>query len=101
VVTPLSPTDWQLVFDGKAISLYPSVGSWNLPCQSHYWIRRDMVEWAPRWSRQRIEAERSRDRVAKADYYGGPGYPGRAEDTVNAKPSLWDKLMRGKKKGRS
>ena len=69
VVTPLSPTDWHLTFDGKTISLYPSIGSWNLPCQSHYWIRRDRVEWAPRWSRRRIEAERSRDRTVKARYF--------------------------------
>ena len=27
VVTPLSPTDWQLHFDGKNISLYPSIGN--------------------------------------------------------------------------
>ena len=51
VVTPLSPTDWQLAFDGRSVSLYPSIGNWSLPCQSHYWIRRDIVEWAPRWSR--------------------------------------------------
>src|SRR5437867_318170 len=37
VVTPLSPTQWQLIFNGKTISLHPSVGSWSLPCMSHYW----------------------------------------------------------------
>ena len=26
VVTPLSPTGWHLIFDGKTVSLYPSVG---------------------------------------------------------------------------
>ena len=28
VVTPLSPVDWELTFDGKTISLYPSIGNW-------------------------------------------------------------------------
>ena len=51
VVTPLSPPDWQLTFDGVSISLHPSIGSWNLPCQSHYWIHRNRVRWAGRWSR--------------------------------------------------
>jgi hypothetical protein len=29
VVTPFSPTDWQLHFDGVSISLTPSIGNWN------------------------------------------------------------------------
>jgi len=27
VVTPLSPTDWNLIFNGKTISLDPSIGN--------------------------------------------------------------------------
>ena len=34
VVTPLKPTDWKLIFDGKTISLDPSIGNWSFPCQS-------------------------------------------------------------------
>lgn len=43
VVTPLSPTDWQMVFDGETVSLHPSIGNWNFPCRSHYFIKRDRV----------------------------------------------------------
>src|SRR5205085_355428 len=50
VVTPLSPTDWKLIFDGKTISLDPSIGNWGLDCQSHYWIRGNQVRWAGRWT---------------------------------------------------
>ena len=39
VVTPLSPSQWTLSFDGKSISLHPSIGNWNFPCKSHYWIK--------------------------------------------------------------
>ena len=45
VVTPVNPEAWELTFDGKSISLYPSVGNRNLPCRSHYWIRRNRIEW--------------------------------------------------------
>jgi hypothetical protein len=69
VVTPLGPTDWELRFDGKTISLYPSVGSWALPCRSHYWIRRDRVIWARRWSQTEIEAGRTSERRAKESYF--------------------------------
>ena len=36
VVTPLTPTDWRMTFDGETISLSPSIGNWNLRCRSHY-----------------------------------------------------------------
>ncbi|MFA6715533.1 MAG: DUF6527 family protein [Victivallaceae bacterium] len=45
VVIPLSPTDWQIKFDGDTISLYPSIGNWNFPCRSHYWIIDNKVMW--------------------------------------------------------
>ncbi len=45
VVTPLSPTDWRLIFDGRSISLEPSIGNWNYQCRSHYWIRNNRVIW--------------------------------------------------------
>lgn len=45
VVTPISPTDWQLMFDGRTISLNPSIGNWSYPCRSHYWIKGNRVVW--------------------------------------------------------
>ena len=29
VVTPLTPKDSKLIFDGETVSLYPSIGNWN------------------------------------------------------------------------
>jgi hypothetical protein len=69
VVTPLTPTDWNLNYDGEGISLWPSVGNWNLPCQSHYIIDRNRVVECGRWSKEKIEAELNRDRTAKAKFY--------------------------------
>ena len=69
VVTPLTPTDWKLIFDGVSVSLRPSVGSWTLPCRSHYIIDSNRVVVAEPWSDQQIEAERARDRTAKSRQY--------------------------------
>ncbi len=76
VVTPLSPTGWQLTFDGKSVSLYPSIGSWSLPCQSHYFITENRVVWAPRWSKEKIARGRAQEAKAKERYF----------DTVESSP---------------
>jgi hypothetical protein len=72
VVTPLTPTDWKLTFDGETVTLYPSIGNWSLPCRSHYIINRGRVIEAGPWSDKQVAAERARDRAAKAGYYGVP-----------------------------
>lgn len=70
VVTPLTPTDWQLIFDGETISLWPSIGNWSFACRSHYVIERSRVVEALPWSDKRIVSGRIRDKVAKAKFYG-------------------------------
>lgn len=70
VVTPLSPTDWKLIFDGDTVSLYPSIGNWNFPCRSHYWITRNNIEWAEDWSDWRVASAEAKDRKLKQKFYG-------------------------------
>jgi hypothetical protein len=72
VFTPLSPTDWTLIFDGDTASLDPSIGNWSFHCQSHYLIVRSAVLWAPKWSKERIRLGRYRDRLAKERYFSFP-----------------------------
>jgi hypothetical protein len=72
VVTPFTPTDWKMTFDGETISLWPSIGNWNLPCRSHYVIDRSRVLGQMPWSEGQVEAERRRDHAAKHRYYGTP-----------------------------
>ena len=69
VVTPFTPTDWKMTFDGETISLWPSVGNWNLRCRSHYVIDRGRVLESSPWSDAQIAAERRRDKAAKERYY--------------------------------
>ena len=66
VVTPLSPTDWRLIFDGESVSLHPSIGTWSYACKSHYFIRNNRVVWAKSWSKKQIEETRAKDSLAKS-----------------------------------
>jgi hypothetical protein len=69
VVTPLSPTDWKLTFDGESISLNPSIGNWSFKCKSHYWIKNNQVIWAGKWSQKEIEAGQYCEKIAKEKFY--------------------------------
>jgi hypothetical protein len=66
VVTPFGPRDWVLTFDGTA-SLRPSVGNGQQPCQSHYYIRNDRIEWLPQISAAATRAASARDRAAHVE----------------------------------
>ena len=80
VVTPLSPTDWKLIFDGESISLNPSIGNWGFECRSHYWIDRSIVKFASQWSEERIEAGRAWDGRSKKEYFSAEPMSTRNED---------------------
>jgi Family of unknown function (DUF6527) len=69
VVTPLAPAQWHMTFDGEAVSLHPSIGSWALPCRSHYFIRAGRVIPAPAWSEEEVKWGQERDKRARAEYY--------------------------------
>ena len=69
VSTPLHPKQWKLTYDGETISLSPSVGSWSLPCRSHYWIDRNYVRWARCWAEEEILRSRQRDRRELEEHY--------------------------------
>ena len=58
VVTPLNPEGWKMTFDGKSISLSPSIGNKVLPCRSHYWICQNRIQWVPIFSEPIPETER-------------------------------------------
>ncbi|MBY3026677.1 DUF6527 family protein [Rhizobium leguminosarum] len=70
VVTPFTPTDWNMTYDGETVSLHPSIGNWNSACRSHYVVKRGKVIEAGPWSDDDVKAERERDRAAKAQFYG-------------------------------
>lgn len=62
VVTPLNSAKWRVTEVNGTVSLSPSIGNWSFPCQSHYWIRDNRVQWATAMSAERIAAVKARDR---------------------------------------
>lgn len=62
VVTPLSPNDWSMTYNGQSVSLHPSIGNWSYKCRSHYWIRNNKVSWAESWSNEKIKAARNQEK---------------------------------------
>lgn len=95
VVTPLSPTDWQLTFDGKTVSLYPSIGNWNFECQSHYFITKSNIEYTRKWSDEEVEKSRREDTRSKKKYYSSQKPKVRKE--VSAKGKIWKRFKKKRK----
>ena len=69
VSTPLSPTEWSLEETGGGPTLRPSVGNWQLACQSHYLITGGEVVWAERWTAEKIADGRRREEEHRREYY--------------------------------
>jgi hypothetical protein len=61
VVTKLSPNRWRVIFDGE-VSLSPSVAATGLPCNSHYFITRGIVDWHRKLDARQASAARAADR---------------------------------------
>lgn len=93
VVTPIHPTKWKLAFDGVTVSLAPSVGSWSLPCKSHYWLENGRVYWADTFSDEEIRAVRLRDLRAQESYFESTdGRPPSIDVDPPRRPSIWRSL---------
>jgi hypothetical protein len=84
VVTPFTPTDWSLTFDGETISISPSIGNWNFACRSHYFIDQGRVIEALPWKKERIDRARRSDANAKALYYEKDGDNRESSDSPKA-----------------
>ncbi len=103
IVTPLRPTDWKLIFDGKTISLDPSIGNWSFACRSHYCITNNKVRWAAQWSQDKIDAGRAHDRWAKERYFNAvtaaddlstPTQKPETAEPAQAEKGFWRKLKK-------
>lgn len=70
VITPIGPTDWSLTIKDDKASLTPSIGNWQIPCMSHYWIRDGLIEWSYQWTEKQILAGRQKEEGQRKTYYG-------------------------------
>jgi hypothetical protein len=67
--TPLGPTEWRLEISNLGLSLSPSIGNWQKPCRSHYWISQGRVVWASDWTEGQVLAGRSAEEKRRRAYY--------------------------------
>lgn len=70
IVTPLSPAQWSISYDGETVTLRPSVGNWSLVCGSHYSIINDQVRWHRRFSASEVAGNRAHDVQALEEHLG-------------------------------
>ena len=66
VATPIHPTAWEMHWDGRAVSLSPSIGNWQFPCRSHYLIRRNKIVKARDLADWEIERGRKKEREKRS-----------------------------------
>jgi hypothetical protein len=69
VITPLGTTEWHFhEVNGKA-TLKPSIGNWQLPCRSHYFIINGGIEWSYQWSDKQIQAAWQSEEKMRKKYF--------------------------------
>ena len=69
VRTALGPTEFSVTETAEGPTVRPSIGNWQLRCQSHYWIDRGQVVWAEQWSQEEIALGRAREEKRRHAYY--------------------------------
>lgn len=69
VITPIRPTDWQLYFNGKTVSLTPSIGNWSFDCKSHYFITNNEIRYARKWQNFEIAEGREDGEKKKKSFF--------------------------------
>lgn len=75
VRTQLEPLGWRLTKGRAGPTLNPSIGNWQKPCRSHYYIRNGRVLWMEDWTDEEVlqgrrAEERRRDAQFKHDRGG-------------------------------
>ena len=71
VRTPLGDTEWAVEETESGPTLRPSVGNWQLPCESHYWIEGGKVIWSGKWTPEEVLAGRHAEEERRTAYYAG------------------------------
>src|SRR6202012_2637432 len=69
VVTPLAPIHWKLVFDGRSVSLTPSIGNHAFPCKSHCWLEKGKERWLYEMSEEDVADVRESSKRNQRQFY--------------------------------
>lgn len=96
VVFRLAPERFKIKFDGKTVTLSPSVGNSNFECRSHYWLEHGELEWLPPLSDRQIQRARSNAHRITAEVPRRPieRDDELVEEVAELAPSrsIWDRL---------
>lgn len=84
VVTPLGPCEWSLYKENEEPTLEPSIGNWQIPCKSHYWITNGKIEWSYPWTDEQIKTGRDREQAKRELYY--------QEKEASRQTSIWKRF---------
>lgn len=90
IVATLSPSRWQLSYDGETVSLTPSIGNWHHKCKSHYYITENNVVWAYHMSKNKIEAAIQKDQKELEQYASKKREE--LNEHTNKKKSLFERI---------
>lgn len=69
VITPLGPAEWTYLERNGRPTLRPSIGNWQMPCRSHYFITDGEIQWEGQWSDLQIVAGRRSEEQRRQAYY--------------------------------
>jgi len=69
IITPLGPYEWSFSEKKGRPSLFPSIGNWQIPCRTHYWITNGQIKWSYPWTKEQIEVGRNKEQARRELYY--------------------------------
>lgn len=69
IITPLGRREWKFSENKGQATLYPSIGNWQLPCRSHYWIRNGKIKWSYSWDDEKIMKKRMEEEERSKEHY--------------------------------
>jgi hypothetical protein len=69
VRTQLGPLGWRLTKGRSGPTLYPSIGNWQKPCRSHYYIRSGRVLWQGDWTDEEVLEGRRAEETWRDAYF--------------------------------
>ncbi len=69
VRTQLGPLGWRLSKGSSGPTLYPSIGNWQKPCRSHYYIRNGRVLWQADWTDEDVLEGRRAEEMRRDAYF--------------------------------
>lgn len=72
VRTQLGDLGWRLTKGRSGPTLSPSIGNWQKPCRSHYYIRDGQVLWQGEWTDEEVLRGRRAEEIRRDAYFRAP-----------------------------